>query len=78
MVEYGRVIACDGDAVHPFGQRFLRHKVRRYPEQTYAPLCVLHPLRRVGKKGEGRFAGISWDAALAEIAEVGRADARQS
>ena len=54
-VEDGRVTACDGDPAHPFTQGFLCHKVHRYPERIYSPLRVLHPLRRVGKKGDGRF-----------------------
>src|SRR5262249_3575175 len=33
------------------------------------PLRVLHPLRRVGRKGEGAFERITWDAAIAEITE---------
>lgn len=76
-VEDGRVTACDGDPAHPFTQGFLCHKVRRYPERIYSPLRVLHPQRRVGKKGDGRLAGVSWDAALAETAEVERAEARR-
>jgi len=68
-VEDGRVTACDGDPAHPFTQGFLCHKVHRYPERIYSPLRVLHPLRRVGKKGDGRFIRISWDDALTEVAE---------
>ena len=68
-VEDGRVTACDGDPAHPFTQGFLCHKVHRYPERIYSPLRILHPLRRVGKKGEGRFVRISWDEALTEIAD---------
>ncbi|MDH3678446.1 MAG: molybdopterin-dependent oxidoreductase [Acidimicrobiia bacterium] len=30
---------------------------------------LLHPLRRTGPKGSGRFDQISWDPALDEIAE---------
>src|SRR5262249_60014539 len=30
---------------------------------------LLYPLRRVGRKGEATFARVSWDEALAEIAE---------
>lgn len=78
MVEGGRVTACDGDLAYPFTQGFVCHKVRRYPARICSPLCVVHPLRRVGKKGDGRFAGIFWGAALAEIAEVGRAETRRS
>lgn len=43
-------------------------KVSRYTERTYHKERLLHPLRRVGKKGEGRFERISWDEAIAEIA----------
>ena len=31
---------------------------------------VLHPLRRAGERGEGRWERISWDEALTEIADV--------
>ncbi len=72
-VENGRVTACDGDRAHPFTQGFLCHKVHRYAERIYSPLRVLYPLRRTGKKGEGRFTRISWDEALAEIADRLRA-----
>jgi anaerobic selenocysteine-containing dehydrogenase len=68
-VEDGRVTACEGDPAHPFTQGFLCHKVHRYPERIYSPLRILTPLRRIGKKGEGRFVRISWDAALTEITD---------
>ncbi|MBP3867065.1 MAG: molybdopterin-dependent oxidoreductase, partial [Eggerthellaceae bacterium] len=35
----------------------------------YAEDRVLHPLKRVGERGEGKFEQISWDQALDEIAE---------
>lgn len=68
-VEDGRVTACEGDPDHPFTRGGLCHKVNRYAERVYSPLRVLHPMRRVGKKGEGTFARISWDEALQEVAE---------
>lgn len=68
-VEGGRVVRCDGDPEHPFTQGYLCHKVARYPERIYSPLRVLHPMRRIGAKGEGRFARITWDEALDEIAD---------
>jgi anaerobic selenocysteine-containing dehydrogenase len=67
-VEDGRVTACEGDPDHPFTHGFLCHKVHRYPERIGSPLRVLHPMRRIGGKGEGRFARISWGEALDEIA----------
>src|SRR5439155_441788 len=48
--------------------RTLCVKVDDYHHRTYSPDRILHPLRRVGAKGSGRFERISWDAALDEIA----------
>src|SRR3974390_2844908 len=44
-------------------------KVARYAEREHHPDRLLHPLRRVGPKGAGRFEQISWEAALDLIAE---------
>ena len=44
-------------------------KVARYAERIHHPERLLHPLRRVGPKGSGRFARVSWDEALDLVAE---------
>ncbi len=67
-VEGDRAIAIGGDPDHPFTQGFLCAKVNQYLDRVYSPERLLHPLRRVGRKGEGRFERISWDAALDAIA----------
>ena len=67
-VEGGRAVRVAGDPDHPFTRGFLCTKVNRYVERTYHPDRVLHPLRRVGPKGSGRFERVSWDEALGEIA----------
>ncbi|MFO1398967.1 MAG: molybdopterin oxidoreductase family protein [Burkholderiales bacterium] len=66
-VEDGRAIAIRGAADHPPTSGVLCTKVARYLERTYSDQRVLHPMRRVGRKGEGRFARITWDEALDEI-----------
>src|SRR5262245_65547444 len=43
-------------------------KVARYAERIHHPERLMHPLRRTGPKGSGRYARISWDQALDEIA----------
>ena len=68
-VEDGRATRIAGDPDHPVTQGFLCAKVNRYIERTYHPERLTTPLRRVGPKGSGQFAEISWDEALADIAE---------
>ena len=53
---------------HPPTGGALCTKVGRYLERTYSDARVLHPMKRVGRKGEGRFERISWDEALDTIA----------
>ena len=67
-VEGGRVVRVAGDPTHPPTQGVLCTKVSRYAERSYHPERVLTPLKRTGRKGEGRFEPITWNAALDEIA----------
>jgi len=67
-VRDGAAIALRGDRRHPYTRGALCAKVNRFLEYTRSPDRLLHPQRRVGRKGEGRFTRISWDEALDEIA----------
>ena len=67
-VENGRATRVAGDPEHPYTNGFLCTKVNRYVERTYHAERVLQPMRRVGAKGRGQFAPVSWDDALGEIA----------
>ena len=72
-VEDGRLTSVTGNPAHPFTQGVICGKVREYAERVHSPLRVLTPLRRVGPKGRGEFARITWDEAIGEIARRWRA-----
>jgi anaerobic selenocysteine-containing dehydrogenase len=72
-VDNGRIADVRGNPDHPFTQGVICGKVRAYAERVHSPLRVLRPLKRVGPKGAGEFAPISWDDALATIVTRWRA-----
>src|SRR5438874_1162089 len=67
-VDDGVATKIQGDPQAPFTEGSICTKVSHYLERTYAPDRLKYPMRRSGKKGEGKFERISWDAALDEIA----------
>lgn len=63
----------EGNPVHPGSRGRNCAKGPATLNQTYDPERILYPLKRAGKRGEGKWQRISWDQALAEIAEKMRA-----
>lgn len=64
-----RATRLRGNPGHPVTRGFLCGKVARYLDREYSPDRLLYPRQRIGLKGEGMFARISWDDALNIIAE---------
>ena len=61
--EYGR--SEDAPDYGPRGcQKGLRHAKYMYGKQR-----ILYPMKRVGERGEGKWQRVTWDQALAEIAD---------
>ncbi|MDJ0951538.1 MAG: molybdopterin-dependent oxidoreductase [Alphaproteobacteria bacterium] len=66
----GQVSKIGPNPNHPASKgAFCVKGIRALPEWTAHPDRVLHPLRRDGERGSGRWMRISWDAALDEMAD---------
>ena len=67
-VEADRLVKVRGSDALPLTDGVICNKVAHgMTEFVHGPQRLLHPLRRVGAKGEGRFERIDWTTALAEI-----------
>jgi anaerobic selenocysteine-containing dehydrogenase len=67
-VDDGRVSRVAAAAASRYTGGFICGKVAGFPKRLYHPERILHPLRRVGPKGEGSFERISWDEAVDTVA----------
>ena len=64
-----RIGRVRGSAENSYTSGVCCTKVSRYAERVHHPDRLAQPMRRVGTKGSGEFAPISWDDALDEIAD---------
>ncbi len=68
FVKDGKVTKIKGDPESPLNKGKLCIKGLSSLEHLYNPDRLQHPLKRTGKRGEGKWARISWDEALDTIA----------
>lgn len=65
--ENGKIVKITGDPNHPVTKGNICNKVRNMPERIHDKNRLKYPLKRIGAKGEGKFARISWDEAIQTI-----------
>ena len=67
FVEDGRLVKLEGhpDSIRTEGK--MCAKGQGGVNQVYDPDRILYPMKRVGKRGEGKWKRISWDDALGEV-----------
>ena len=62
-VEEGKLARVEGDPDHPWSQGRSCPRVLAMKQYVHHPDRIVHPLKRVGARGEGKFAEIGWDEA---------------
>jgi anaerobic selenocysteine-containing dehydrogenase len=68
-VDDGRLVSVEGArGRNELTAGWICGKVRNFAAHVHGEARVLHPRRRVGAKGEGRFERLSWDEALDLVA----------
>lgn len=66
-VEDGKVVKLEGNPKHPGNRGRLCAKGNAGWQHIYDSERILFPLKRAGKRGEGKWKRISWDEALNEV-----------
>ena len=64
----GRIVRITGDPTNPITAGTPCVKGHTYINVVYHPDRILYPMKRVGKKGEGKWEKITWDEAYDTIA----------
>ena len=67
-VEDGRIVKVEGNPEHPTSQGFICERNHLAINWLYHPDQLMHPLKRTGDRGEGKWQRVTWDEAMDEIA----------
>ncbi len=68
-VDDGRVVRIDADPRNPLTDGFICGKIRRFARHMYGEARIRTPGIRVGAKGDAAFREVTWDEALAHVAD---------
>jgi anaerobic selenocysteine-containing dehydrogenase len=64
IVENDQLAKIEGDASHPWNQGRVCPKGLALTQYVHHPNRILHPLKRVGARGEGKWEQITWEEAF--------------
>ncbi|MBT4287276.1 MAG: molybdopterin-dependent oxidoreductase, partial [Deltaproteobacteria bacterium] len=64
IIQDGKLIKVEGDEKSPWNQGRSCPRVLALKQYVYHPDRITKPLKRVGKRGEGKFEPITWDEAF--------------
>ena len=64
-IENGKLVKVEPDKDSPFGRVCPRGALSK--EIIYSKDRILHPMVRIGKKGEGKFRRATWEEALVVV-----------
>ncbi len=67
--ENGRALGVRGDPENPLNRGALCRRGQLILEHLYNPDRLNYPLKRAGRRGEGKWKQITWEQAMDEIAE---------
>lgn len=65
----GLAVKIEGNPLHPLNQGKPCPRAQATLQVLYDPDRMQHPLRRVGERGEGQWEPISWEEAIAQVAD---------
>lgn len=63
----GKVVKVEGDPSNPWSQGRMCARCLAMTQYLYHPQRLLHPLKRIGERGENKWQTISWDEAYNTI-----------
>lgn len=68
-VKNGKIVDVRGEDIYPWKGRVCAKAYGGIWGRVYAPDRIIYPLKRVGKRGEGKFVRCSWDEVITNFSK---------